>query len=40
MKNRLFGSILCWLGFHDFHVITHSALAEEVSRQLNATGAV
>ncbi len=24
MENRLFGSILCWLGFHDFHVITES----------------
>ncbi len=24
MANRLFGSILCWLGFHDFHVITES----------------
>jgi len=24
MANRLFGSILCWLGFHDFHVITET----------------
>jgi len=24
MANQLFGSILCWLGFHDFHVITES----------------
>jgi len=24
MANRLFGSILCWLGFHDFRVITGS----------------
>ena len=24
MVNRLFGNILCWLGFHDFHVITET----------------
>ena len=24
MANQLFGGILCWLGFHDFHVITET----------------
>jgi len=24
MPNRLFGKVLCWLGFHDFHVIEGS----------------